>query len=136
MTNSDIVIQIPVVELTFADGANQVTVQSPVVETIFVETPTVALTLQEQITALVFAQLGAQGIQGTPGTPGVNTAFYTHTQSTPSAVWVINHNLTGFPTAVVMDSANTQCEGEFSYTNNNQMVISFSASFSGVAYII
>lgn len=74
------------------------------------------------------------GPQGPPGTSA--QVFYTHTQSVPSNTWTINHNLDGKPTAVVFDSANTQCEGTFSYPNNNQMVITFTAAFAGVAYII
>jgi hypothetical protein len=72
-----------------------------------------------------------------PGPQG-NTAevFYVHTQGTPSAVWTINHNLNGNPTAVVLDSAGTQCEGTFSYPTLNQMVITFTAAFSGTAYVI
>ena len=49
-----------------------------------------------------------------PGPQGVAASaqiFYTHTQNSPSAVWTINHNLGGNPTAVVLDSAGTQCEG-------------------------
>ena len=74
-----------------------------------------------------------------PGPQGVAASaqvFYTHTQNTPSAVWTINHNLGGNPTAVVLDSAGTQCEGTFSYPSVNQMVITFTAAFSGVAYVI
>jgi hypothetical protein len=74
-----------------------------------------------------------------PGPQGVAASaliFYTHTQNSPSAVWTINHNLGGNPTAVVLDSAGTQCEGTFSYPTVNQMVITFTAAFSGVAYVI
>jgi len=79
-------------------------------------------------------QITAPGPQGSSGTPA--QVFYTHTQNTPSAVWTINHNLGGNPTAVVLDSAGTQCEGTFSYPSVNQMVITFTAAFSGVAYVI
>lgn len=64
------------------------------------------------------------------------SVFYTHVQSTPSAVWTINHNLNGYPTAVVLDSAGSQCEGAISYSNANTMVITFSGGFSGTAYVI
>jgi len=72
-----------------------------------------------------------------PGPQG-NAAqvFYVHTQSSPSAVWTINHDLGAQPTAVVLDSAGTQCEGTFSYPSANQMVITFTAAFSGTAYVI
>ena len=72
-----------------------------------------------------------------PGPQGPSIEiFYVHTQASSSAVWTINHNLDGQPTAVVLDSAGTQCEGTFSYPSNNQMVISFTAAFTGTAYIV
>lgn len=80
--------------------------------------------------------LGDQGPQGVPGPQGTSAVFYVHTQSTPSAVWVIDHDLNGNPTAVVIDSAGTQCEGTFSYPTLNQMLITFTGAFSGIAYII
>jgi hypothetical protein len=75
--------------------------------------------------------VAAPGPQG----PAVEI-FYVHTQGSPSAVWTINHNLGGQPTAVVLDSAGTQCEGTFSYPTINQMVITFTAAFSGTAYVV
>ena len=72
---------------------------------------------------------GPQGQQG-------GQIFYVHTQAIASAVWTINHNLNGEPTAVVLDSAGTQCEGTFSYPSKNQMVITFTSAFAGTAYVI
>lgn len=76
----------------------------------------------------------APGPQGPAGDP--TTIFFTHIQSVSSAVWTINHGLLGHPTAVVLDSAGTQCEGTFSYPSITQMVITFSSAFTGTAYII
>ena len=74
----------------------------------------------------------------TPGPqgPAGGQIFYVHTQAVSSAVWTINHNLNGEPTAVVLDSAGTQCEGTFSYPSKNQMVITFTSAFAGTAYVI
>jgi hypothetical protein len=75
----------------------------------------------------------------TPGPQGPSASaqiFYVHTQAVASATWTINHNLNGNPTAVVLDSAGTQCEGTFSYPTVNQMLISFNSAFTGTAYII
>ena len=80
--------------------------------------------------------IGPTGATGPIGPEGAGNIFYVHNQGTASSAWVINHNLGGNPTAVVHDSAGTQCEGTFSYPSSNQMVITFSAAFSGVAYII
>lgn len=76
----------------------------------------------------------APGPQGPAGNPA--QVFYTHVQSVASATWTINHNLSGYPTAVVLDSAGTQCEGTFSYPSNSTMVITFTSAFSGTAYVI
>jgi hypothetical protein len=76
------------------------------------------------------------GPQGPPGAFDPADIFYVHTQAASSAVWTINHNLGGQPTAVVLDSAGTQCEGTFSYPSSNQMVITFTAAFSGTAYVV
>lgn len=80
--------------------------------------------------------VASPGPQGPAGTFNPADIFYTHVQNTPSAVWTINHNLGGNPTAVVKDSAGTQCEGTFSYPTLNQMIITFTGAFSGVAYVI
>ena len=79
---------------------------------------------------------GPTGPQGVPGNTTAANVFYVHNQPVASATWTINHNLGGNPTAVVQDSAGTTCEGNFSYPSLNQMIITFSAAFSGVAYVI
>lgn len=81
-------------------------------------------------------EITAPGPQGPAGTFSPGDVAYTHTQSVSSAVWTINHNLGFKPTAVVLDSAGTNCEGSFSYPSNNQMVITFNSAFTGTAYII
>lgn len=80
--------------------------------------------------------VASPGPQGQPGAFDPADIFYVHTQGSSSAVWTINHNLNGNPTAVVLDSAGTQCEGTFSYPTLNQMVITFTGAFSGTAYVI
>lgn len=104
--------------------ADEVIVVEPIIPIITVinETPTITVS--------------SPGPQGQPGTFASSDIFYTHTQSVASAVWTINHNLNGYPTAVVLDSAGTNCEGTFSYPSVNQMIITFSSAFAGTAYII
>jgi len=99
-------------------------------QVVVVNQPVTNVTVTDTVTNVTVATVGLQGPAGS------TTVFYTHTQNTPSAVWTINHNLNGNPTAVVMDSAGTMCEGAFSYPSLNQMVINFNSAFSGVAYII
>lgn len=60
---------------------------------------------------------------------------YAHTQGTASATWTISHNLDFYPNVTVIDSAGTIVEGEIAYTSRNQVVLTFSAAFSGKAYL-
>jgi hypothetical protein len=92
-------------------------------------------TVVVQVTQPV-VRVAAPGPQGAPGTFTVGDVAYTHTQAVASATWTINHNLGFNPTAVVLDSAGTQCEGAFAYPTVNQMVITFTAAFAGTAYVI
>ena len=97
------------------------------------------VSITQQITNVTVSQLQPNvtiATVGLQGPSGSTTIFYTHNQGTASAVWTINHNLNGHPTAVVFDSAGTQVEGTFSYPSVNQMLITFTSAFSGVAYVI
>jgi hypothetical protein len=84
------------------------------------------IVVQPVINQITVAAPGPQGPAGA----------YTHTQSVSSATWTINHNLGFNPVAVVLDSAGTQCEGAITYPTVNQMVITFTGAFTGVAYIV
>ena len=81
-------------------------------------------------------EVTAPGPQGPAGSFSPGDVAYTHTQAVASATWTINHNLGFNPTAVVLESAGTNCEGSFSYPTVNQMVITFNSAFTGTAYII
>lgn len=81
-------------------------------------------------------EVTAPGPQGAPGTFSPGDVSYVHTQSIASDTWIINHNLNFNPVAVVLDSAGTNCEGTISYPSLNQMIITFTAAFSGTAYLV
>lgn len=68
------------------------------------------------------------------GGPGGGTG-YVHHQSTPAAVWTINHVLGYFPNVLVIDSAGNNVEGTVAEPSANQMVITFSGAFTGTAYL-
>lgn len=76
---------------------------------------------------------GAQGVQGVPGTSG--DMHYTHTQASAAAVWSIVHGMAKYPSVTVLDSAGDVCEGDIRYVNTNEILITFSAAFSGIAYL-
>lgn len=63
------------------------------------------------------------------------TSRYVHTQGTVSSTWTINHTLGGFPSVSVVDSAKTVVFGEVQYVSSSQVVVTFSAPFSGYAYL-
>lgn len=62
-------------------------------------------------------------------------SVYVHTQNTPSTSWAVTHNLGFFPNVTVVDSANTQVEGNVIYNNINSVTIEFSTAFAGKAYL-
>jgi hypothetical protein len=67
-------------------------------------------------------------------TGGKGDAHYTHTQSTPEAVWEVAHNLGKKPSVIVVDSADTVVMGEIEYINLNSVRLTFAGAFSGKAY--
>lgn len=60
---------------------------------------------------------------------------FTYTQVAASNTWSITHNLGKFPSVSVVDSAENLVVGDVQYINNNQLTVTFTASFSGKAYL-
>lgn len=60
---------------------------------------------------------------------------YIHEQAEPSSVWIIEHNLNTHPSITVVDSSGDVVDGDWNYRDNNTVVLSFTAPFSGVAYL-
>lgn len=65
----------------------------------------------------------------------VNTRRHVHDQSAISDHWVINHSLGGYPSVMVVDTARNVVIGEITYNSTTQVVVDFSAAFSGYAYL-
>jgi hypothetical protein len=59
---------------------------------------------------------------------------YVYTQSVSASTWTISHNLGFFPSVSVVDNGGNLVIGDVSYITENQVSISFSASFGGKAY--
>lgn len=78
---------------------------------------------------------GPQGPPGVQGPPGGATASYVHTQASPASVWTIDHNLGFYPNVTVIDTLGRVVEGEEAYPTVNRVVLTFSAAFSGAAYV-
>jgi len=66
--------------------------------------------------------------------PGA-TLRHVHTQASASSTWTINHTLGGYPSVTVVDSALTTVIGEVLYVSTSQVVVEFTAPFSGFAYL-
>ena len=60
---------------------------------------------------------------------------FVFTQTVAATVWNVNHNLGKFPSITVIDTANTVVTGEYTYTDNNNVILTFSAGFAGKAYL-
>jgi len=76
---------------------------------------------------------GRDGVDGHDGIDG--DRHFSFEQSLPSNTWVVTHNLNKFPSVTVIDSANTEVEGGVEFIDINTVQISFSAAFSGKAYL-
>lgn len=63
------------------------------------------------------------------------TRRHVHAQAAASMEWVITHTLGGKPSVTVVDSAGTVVVGEVQYDSDTQVTISFTAAFSGYAYL-
>ena len=74
-----------------------------------------------------FTSVSIKGVQG-------GDAHFTHTQSTPSTVWSVQHNLGKKASVTVVDSADSVVYGDIEYTDLNNLTITFNGAFSGKAY--
>lgn len=66
---------------------------------------------------------------------GVSDKTYVHNQATPSATWVVQHNLNKFPSVTPVNINNITIYGNVTYIDSNNLTIEFSAGFSGKAYM-
>ena len=60
---------------------------------------------------------------------------FVYTQPSVSSLWEITHNLGGYPSVTVVDSARTVVVGEVTYISNTRIDVQFTAPFSGEAYL-
>lgn len=102
--------------------------------TIQVENNEVELTVEGDHITIEDARSGPQGATGPTGPAGSDTT-YVHTQTTPAAIWTIQHDLDKFPAVDVVDSASNVVIGEIHYDNENRVTITFVAAFSGKAFL-
>nr|DAO21873.1 MAG TPA: hypothetical protein [Caudoviricetes sp.] len=66
---------------------------------------------------------------------GESDKSFVFTQSVAAAKWEIQHNLDKYPSVSIVDSAGTEVVGDVQYIDKNNIVILFTAPFSGKAYM-
>lgn len=101
------------IEVKSGDTINIIATTQVASSTITVDKPATAVSIK--------------GIQG-------GDAHYTHTQSIPSTVWSVQHNLGKKASVMVVDSADSVVYGDIEYTDLNNLTITFNGAFSGKAY--
>ena len=67
--------------------------------------------------------------------PAQGVPTFIFTQAVAATVWNVNHNLGKFPSITVIDTANTVVTGEYTYIDNSNVTLTFSAAFAGKAYL-
>lgn len=117
------------------------TVTEPADQTIEIHDPGVAGPPNSlTIGTVTVATTASASITGTAPNQVLNLVYpasvrHVHTQGTPSTTWTITHALGGYPSVSVVDSARTVVFGEVNYLSTTQVVVNFSAAFSGYAYL-
>lgn len=60
---------------------------------------------------------------------------HVHTQSSASTTWNITHNLKFYPNVTIVDSGENYVVGDVQYIDWNNVVLTFTHSFAGKAYL-
>lgn len=61
--------------------------------------------------------------------------YYRHDQAAASDVWTITHSLDKYPSVTIVDSAGDEVEGSVNHISTSTLEVTFSAPFSGRAYL-
>ena len=112
-----------------------VVVINPIPGNTVVVNPPIGSTSASTVVDVNAASVGPQGATGPQGPQGVSGGFFTFTQASPASTWTISHGLGYRPNVSVVDSAGTQVEGNTVWSDINNLIITFSGAFSGVAYL-
>jgi hypothetical protein len=74
-------------------------------------------------------------IKGPPGDAAAGAdKNFVYTQLSPSASWLVTHNLNKFPAVEVVDSGGSTIIPNIHYNDANSVTLSFAAATSGKAY--
>lgn len=67
--------------------------------------------------------------------PSSHNHSFEHDQGLPASVWTIIHNLGRKPSITVVNNSGIVVYGRMEYIDDNTLTITFSAPFSGKAYL-
>jgi len=128
--------------------ANNITITppTPIDVDVLCGTDSIEIQLQELEVDVQVQDTGASAYdvwlsQGNTGTitdylNSLKGGRYEYAQSIASSVWVIAHNLGYYPGGItVIDTAGDMVIGSIVYNDINTLTITFSAAFSGTAYL-
>ena len=59
---------------------------------------------------------------------------FVYQKAVPSTTWEVQHDLNKFPSITVVDTAKSVVVGNYTYVDNNNVILNFSAAFAGKAY--
>jgi hypothetical protein len=90
---------------------------------------------QNQLLSRQGLEGGMPGPPGPPGEKGAAGSTFVFTQGAPAEVWTIKHELKLFPSVTVQDTAGDEVSGITVYISENELTVTFSSPFSGVAYL-
>lgn len=74
-----------------------------------------------------------KGEKGDPGPIGPSASAYTHTQSTPSDTWIINHNLGYKPSVELITVGGVEFDASVTHTSVDQTIINIAMPMAGSA---
>jgi hypothetical protein len=59
---------------------------------------------------------------------------FVYQQAAPATIWEVQHGLNKFPSITVVDTGQSVVVGDYTYVDNNNVILNFSAAFAGKAY--
>jgi hypothetical protein len=113
-----------------------------VTDPIVVSTVTVVLEVDEvtvvrPATSLTLNAPGPQGPRGPSGLPGAaGGTVYLHEQTTPSATWIINHNVGRRVAVILFDDDGNVVQSDIENGTDNQATVTWSQPTTGSALVL
>jgi hypothetical protein len=93
------------------------------------------ITVVEQSSDLAVVEQVSVISEQVVGIQGRGDAHFIYDQETPSDEWTIEHNLGKNPAVTVVDSGGNEWQTAVEHLSADELVVRFSAPFSGRAYL-